>query len=347
MTSRALASVVRRIPQRLSVRELARRVQSRFVGWSALPDPLRGLVARAGISSIALVSVALVASCQRAAAPSEPSAPPFGGGLSSVQGTPGRLTGVLPATDLAVGTDQRFLLALIGPDNQLVGDASVELTFVKVTGPGVAQFRGQASADFRESLPGKPVYVARTDFDEPGDWGIVAAVSRPDGSSTELQLGFQVKAKSSTPAIGDPVPASRTLTGASLDEVERFSSARPPDLRFYRLSIADAIAQGKPFAVIFATPGFCVSRLCGPSLDSLKALADRYGGQMSYIHVEIYKDGRPNEKQEMVPTVSEWGLTSEPWLFIVGTDGRLVDKFEGTITVEEAVPAVERALGQD
>lgn len=263
--------------------------------------------------------------------------------LGAQQGVPGKLTPAIVSSELAVGPNQRFLMIFIGPDNSLVANAEVEMAFFKVVGPSEAQLRSRASAQFREppGLSGKGVYVARTDFDEPGDWGVVAVVNRPGEQPAELRAAFQVKEQSATPAIGGSVPASRTLTGRTREEIERFSSARPPDPAFYRLSIADALREGKPLAVLFATPGFCTSRICGPSMEVLTSLREQYGDRANFIHVEIYKDGRP---QEVVPFVSEWGLPSEPWLFIVGADGRLVDKFEGTVTVEDAAPALERAL---
>jgi hypothetical protein len=103
-----------------------------------------------------------------------------------------------------VGQNQRFLLVLIGPDNRLVGDAAVDLAFFKVTGPNAAQLRSYAPAIYRESpeLRGRGVYVARADFDEPGDWGVIANVKRPDQEPTELRVGFKVKEKGSTPALG-------------------------------------------------------------------------------------------------------------------------------------------------
>ncbi len=245
-----------------------------------------------------------------------------------------------------MGPNQRFLVALIGPGNQLVTDAKVELDFFKITGTNSAQLRSRAEATYLEppGAPGRGIYVARTDFDEPGDWGVEANVVRPTGPQPPIRVSFKVKPKSDTPAIGEPVPASQTPVGHTAQEVESFCSARPPDPEFHQLTIADAITQGKPAVILFATPGFCESMLCGPSLESLKALRGRYGDQVNYIHVEIYKDGRPNERREMVPAVAEWGLTTEPWLFVVGPDGRLADKFEGSITVEESAPVLNRLL---
>ncbi len=258
----------------------------------------------------------------------------------------GSITAALPASDLAVGPNQRFLVALIGPGNQLITDAQVELGFFKITGADSAQLRSRAKATYLEppGAPGRGIYVARTDFDEAGDWGVEANVVRPTGSQPPIRVSFKVKPTSETPALGQAVPASRTLVGHSEQEVESFCSARPADPEFHQLSIADAIGQGKPTAILFATPGFCESMLCGPSLESLRTLRQRFGDQANYVHVEIYKDGRPNDRKEMVPAVSEWGLPSEPWLFVVDSSGRLADKFEGSITVEEAAPVVERLL---
>ncbi|MBM2811814.1 MAG: hypothetical protein HW416_2573 [Chloroflexi bacterium] len=285
----------------------------------------------------------VLAACSPAAQSPSPTLVPR---LGSTQGTPGVLTGALPATDLAVGPNQRFLLALIGPDNRLVTEAAVDLAFFKVTGPNEAQLRSRAPAEYREApgLPGRGIYVARAEFDEAGEWGVAALVRQPSGEQTELRHSFQVKDRSATPSIGTMVPLSRTLTASTAAEVERFCSSRPGDA-FHRLSVADALAQRKPFAVLFATPGFCESRTCGPSLDVLQALSQQYGDQMNFVHVEIYKDGRPNDKRETVPAVGEWSLTSEPWLFVVGADGRLVDKFEGSITMEEAGPVLKALLG--
>ena len=301
----------------------------------------RKLLSLTALMAVAL-AVLLLTSCTRPGA----SQPGLTGVLSQPPGSGTQVTGVLPATDLAVGKNQRFLLVLIDAENRVVGDATVDLAFFKVTGSAQAQLRSQTPTRFQESpgLSGHGVYIARTDFDEPGQWGVAAHVDQPGHEPTELRLNFEVKERSSTPAPGDPVPASRTLTGTTAADIEKFSSARPADPGLYRLSVADALNERKPLAVLFATPGFCTSRLCGPSVEVLQALNGQYGGRANFIHVEIYKDGRPNQAMELVPAVREWGLTSERWLCVVGADGQLVDKFEGSITVDEVRPALEAAL---
>jgi glutathione peroxidase-family protein len=37
----------------------------------------------------------------------------------------------------------------------------------------------------------------------------------------------------------------------------------------------------------------------------------------------------------------EWGLETEPWTFVVGSDGKIVERFEGAVSVLELEKAVE------
>ncbi len=46
------------------------------------------------------------------------------------------------------------------------------------------------------------------------------------------------------------------------------------------------------------------------------------------------------ENLEVVPAVQEWGLTSEPWVFVVDALGNVAGRFEGVVDPEE----IEAAL---
>ena len=52
-----------------------------------------------------------------------------------------------------------------------------------------------------------------------------------------------------------------------------------------------------------------------------------------FIHVEIYKDNNPAQGENR--WVGEWHLPSEPWVFVVGRDGRIKARFEGSVSVAE------------
>jgi hypothetical protein len=42
--------------------------------------------------------------------------------------------------------------------------------------------------------------------------------------------------------------------------------------------------------------------------------------------------------------VRQWGLPSEPWVFLVGADGLIKARFEGTVSVRELDEAVQQHL---
>jgi glutathione peroxidase-family protein len=98
-----------------------------------------------------------------------------------------------------------------------------------------------------------------------------------------------------------------------------------------------------PFVVTFATPKFCSSRTCGPVVDVVEEVQHRLEGEdVRFIHVEVYEDNDPalgyNE------WMGEWKLRTEPWTFLVGSNGMIVDRFEGTVSVNELETAVREKL---
>ena len=64
------------------------------------------------------------------------------------------------------------------------------------------------------------------------------------------------------------------------------------------------------------------------------------GSGVRFHHVEIYEGNDPNNPVNR--WVREWNLPSEPWVFVVGRDGRVAARFEGHVSVAELQAAVER-----
>ena len=104
----------------------------------------------------------------------------------------------------------------------------------------------------------------------------------------------------------------------------------------------------------FATPKFCQSQQCGPTLDRLKPIAAAHP-DVTFINVEPYQlevvDGQlqpvlTGDPAQLTPAAStdEWGLLSEPWVFVVDRDGIVTASFMLIFSDEEleaAVSAVE------
>jgi hypothetical protein len=95
--------------------------------------------------------------------------------------------------------------------------------------------------------------------------------------------------------------------------------------------------------VVFATPKFCESRTCGPVVDVVDSVRTRFAGKgIRFIHVEIYRGNNP--QNGLNRWVREWRLPSEPWTFVVGRDGRIKAKFEGSVSSGELTAAVRILL---
>ena len=94
---------------------------------------------------------------------------------------------------------------------------------------------------------------------------------------------------------------------------------------------------------MFATPKYCTSRTCGPVVDVVSAVRRRHAeGRLRFIHVEIYEDNDPAKGENH--WVTEWKLPSEPWVFLVGADGKVRERFEGTVSVRELDASLRKHL---
>jgi hypothetical protein len=61
-----------------------------------------------------------------------------------------------------------------------------------------------------------------------------------------------------------------------------------------------------------------------------------------FIHVEVYTDNDPAKGYNR--WMRQWGLTTEPWTFLVGRDGRIKAEFEGSVSADELTNAVKSKL---
>jgi hypothetical protein len=185
------------------------------------------------------------------------------------------------------------------------------------------------------------VYTAEVMFDKPGPWGVEALITAKDGRQGAVRASFDVAATTQTPLPGQPAPRSRQPTIRDVKDIAEIDSSAEPDPALHDLTIADAIASGKPTLVVFATPGFCSSRVCGPSVEIVRKLMPRYAGRVNFIHVEVYKDFR---KLTPSDTFEEWHLRSEPWFFIIDGGGIIAARFDGPTTLAELDAALAQVV---
>jgi hypothetical protein len=190
----------------------------------------------------------------------------------------------------------------------------------------------EAAATFIWAIePRVGVYVADVSPPTSGEYGVEFTTTPPGGTAEVIRMTMQVQPSSDVVSVGDKAPASSTPT---LDEVggdvSKISTDPKPVKAFYETSIADAVAAKEPFVVAFATPKFCVTQQCGPTLDRLKPIAERHPN-VTVINVEPYLlkdvDGQlqpvldANGKLTPTQATNEWHLPTEPWVFVVDRNG--------------------------
>jgi hypothetical protein len=143
--------------------------------------------------------------------------------------------------------------------------------------------------------------------------------------------------------IGEVPPASDNRTVASEPDLAKLTSDPHPEPGLYELTVAEALESGRPTVVTFATPAFCTSRLCAPVVESVKTVYADLGEQANFIHIEIYQSVDPFV---YVPEMDEWKLQSEPWTFVLGADGAVVQRFGGPVSPQELEAALGPLVGQ-
>ena len=258
--------------------------------------------------------------------------------------TPGQLQAQVVASELVAGPQQRVPIGILD-HNTPVNDATVHVRAFVLQNGGTAVFKGQSDAPFKgEGLEGAGVYVAHLDLTTAGDWGLEITASRPNGASMRQNLPISVVSKPVVPAVGQPAIPSHSPTTRDQPDATVIDSGRPPD-DMHQISIADAIQQHRPTLVIFASPAYCTSRICGPEVHVVQGLEPTYKDRLTFIHVEVYTNFKPDPtKRTIAPTVTEWRLQSEPWVFLIDSKGIIQARFEGPTASDEIKAAIDKLL---
>jgi hypothetical protein len=296
--------------------------------------------AAAAVAAALVVLVVLVA-CGQTAAPTSSAAPVASGASGRPQPS------VLPAfvsSELAVGPN-RFLFSFVDPITNVHVGSPDRTASVAFTGPA-GQVIAATPGTFVWAIAGvSGVYVAPVDFPAAGDWLADFTTAAPGKPEERIGFQFQVLGKKHVIVPGDKAPSVDTPTLLSVGgDVAKISTDPKPDKKFYETSISGALAAHKPFVLIFATPKFCQTSTCGPTLDKLKPVAASHPG-VTFINVEPYKLADDHGQLQpvldaggnlqTVPASDAYGLLSEPYVFIVGGDGIVKAGYELIFTPDE------------
>ena len=304
------------------------------------------------LSALAVSATLVLAACSSGgASPPGTSGPAAASPSAAGSGGP-EIIPILVNSEIIKGKN-RFLFSLTDRAYKLVAapDVKVHLLYYDVdTAENTVVFEGDAR--FLWAIEGaQGLYVTSVTFPDAGRWGTKFEATFPDGAVKTVRADYDVRESGTTPPLGAKAPSADTPTAADVGgDLAKLSTDKVPDPRFYELSIADALAAAKPFVVTFATPAFCQTRLCGPTLDTVKRVAKDYPA-VAFINVEpykmAYKDGSlqpeldAQGQLQAADWTNAWGLQSEPYTFVVAADGTVAAKFEGVLGEDELRGALD------
>jgi hypothetical protein len=289
---------------------------------------------------------------------------------------------VSPAAMVFNKGENRYPFGVFQRDRTQVPDAKVALYFAKVppgskgNKPQVAESKGKGAAAAAEtkaldqpavgpfpaaieSLATQPAFRAQTtsedpnaasvvyttdvDFPSDGEWRIAALIEEGDKTTATLLPSAVVGEFTKVPQAGQKAPAIHTPTPASVGgDLSKITTRIPPDTQ-NRVDYAEVLGK-EPIVLLFATPQFCQSRVCGPVVDVAEQVKQLYGDRAAFIHMEIYNENNPSKGVR--PQVRAFHLPSEPWLFVVDRQGTIHSVIEGAFGVEELTKAVKGVTGE-
>ncbi len=261
-----------------------------------------------------------------------------------------------PSTSVMETGPNRYGFAIFDTARKQISGAPVAIYVSRKDGSGLKgpyvarseslkvkpQFQSLTSSQDPDSA--QSVYVAEVPVAKKGSY-LAAAVVRLDGRNVVTSpFEFKTGASGTPPRPGEQAPKVHTPTLSDVaGDAARISTREPAAKSLLKDDFFDAYGK-RPVALLFATPALCQSRVCAPVVDALaQAQAEDPSGPTAYIANEIYEENRVDRGLRSQPAA--FRLPTEPWLFVIDANGKVVERIEGAFSVAELKRAVARAGG--
>jgi hypothetical protein len=247
----------------------------------------------------------------------------------------------------AAGTPQRLPFGLGNKDGVVTEGGPESLTFeiLDEAGTVVTEVQAPRHAD---QLP-RPYWPVMLSLAQPG---LYTARAKIGGNPTS---GFTIKpaAEVAMPKPGDKLVPVDTPTTADARGVTPICT-RTPACPLHAISLRDAIAAGKPVALLIGTPAYCQTGICGPVLDVLLDRQSRFPG-VTMVHAEVYVNpdkalsssatstgSSGADLGEVTPAVKAYELAFEPVLYLARSDGTIDSRLDNIYDGAELDAALQR-----
>ncbi len=311
------------------------------------------MVRRAALGIAAVVALVTTGcAAARQERPTQGVAPATAPAASAAAGA-GTIQPVLVNSELGLGPS-RVAVAFLDGEGRVIDNLEVRASFSAPPSSGGAstdvvleplRIGEHSSHGGSAGSPLLTVYGATVDFPAPGKWSVLLRLTRGGAELQPIRADLSIVEDLPYPTVGEVIPPTRQTVLRDVGQLSTIDTSPAPDELLHRLTVAEALELGRPLVIGFATPAFCETRMCGPVVEEvLRPLRDRYGEKVEVIHIEPFDVQRARAGDlAPVPAMAEWGLSTEPWVFVVDADGRVAAKFEGPLTFAE-VDRVLKAL---
>ena len=266
-----------------------------------------------------------------------------------------------------------------GKAGREIGDAEAAIYYARVptvrpgakSRPGNKGMAGRAQAQALdqpaigpfpakiESLATEPPFEGKTTTEQPdvatvvystglnlaaeGEYRPAILIKEKGGWSAKVLAGVKVGEYAKIPRPGERAPRIETPTADSVGgNLTKLSTRVPPDTQ-NKVNYAEVLGK-EPILLLFATPKFCQSRVCGPVVDVAQQAQHEFEGKANFIHMEIYNDNDPSKGVR--PQVRRFHLPTEPWLFAINREGVVSAAIEGAFGTKLMDKTVEKVIAE-
>lgn len=221
----------------------------------------------------------------------------------------------------------------------LVTDAEgVPLDLIEGEVPFVISHEGTTVAELdvsprSEGIPRAYLPLEHT-FDSVGIYDITASY---EGRDMTGQLQVFAQSEVVSPVVGQQLPSAPTATVDATLEVDPICTL-VPQCPFHAVNLADALGEGKPIVLLVATPAYCQTAFCGPTLGNLIDIADGRD-DLIVIHSEVYQNPKSAKGDlaaaPLAPLPEKYGLLLEPVLYVTDDKGVITTRADAMIDRSE------------
>jgi hypothetical protein len=171
------------------------------------------------------------------------------------------------------------------------------------------------------------LYTVDAAFEATGVHEVVVVTG--DGRAGTVAVDVRDAGSSQLPAPGEQAEAVPTPTVDDPLGYEQVCTRTPEPCGMHDVSLDEALADGRPVALLFSTPAFCQTAVCGPTVDVVEQIRRDGYDDVAFIHCEIFSDAGVT----VGDPVAAWQLPTEPWLFVIGPQGDIVRRADGPLLV--------------